>query len=63
MKQLLKVDKNGTKYWFDDTCPKCGGSGYISGYRMIEGGVCFKGGGNGAAYGRRSDDRNYCYDL
>ena len=47
MKQLLKVDKNGTKYWFDDTCPKCGGSGYIDGYWMIDGGICFKCGGNG----------------
>lgn len=47
MKHLLKVDKNGTKYWMDDTCPKCGGSGYIDGYWMIEGGICFKCGGNG----------------
>lgn len=47
MKHLLKVDKNGTKYWMDDTCPKCGGSGYIDGYWMIDGGICFKCGGNG----------------
>ena len=41
MVQLLKVDKNGTKYFSDDVCPKCGGSGHIRGYEFIEGGRCF----------------------
>lgn len=44
---LVKVDKNGTKYWFDPACPKCGGKGYIPGYEYIEGGICFKCGGSG----------------
>lgn len=45
--KLLRVDKNGTKYWADSTCPKCGGSGYISAYYYNAQGVCFLCGGNG----------------
>lgn len=44
---LLKTDKNGTKYFEDDRCPKCGGSGWIREYDHIEGGVCFKCQGSG----------------
>lgn len=44
---LIKVDKNGTKYWHKDGCPKCGGTGYIPGYEYVEGGRCFKCGGSG----------------
>lgn len=47
MATLVKVDKNGTKYWFDPRCPKCGGRGYIYGYEHIEGGICFMCGGRG----------------
>lgn len=44
---LVRTDKNGTKYWYDENCPKCGGRGYIYGYEYIEGGRCFKCGGTG----------------
>lgn len=47
MAVVTKIDKNGTKYWYEHRCPKCGGSGYIPGYEMIEQGVCFKCGGTG----------------
>ena len=26
-KRLIRTDKNGTQYWVDDRCPKCGGRG------------------------------------
>ena len=45
--RLIKVDRNGTEYWFDPVCPKCGGTGHISGYEHIEGGICFQCGGSG----------------
>ena len=48
MKRLIRVDKNGTKYWEESDCPRCGGRGYIPGYEMIEGGVCFKCNGSGS---------------
>lgn len=44
---LIKVDRNGTKYYQSDDCPKCGGKGYLYCYGHIEGGVCFKCGGTG----------------
>lgn len=47
MATLVKTDRNGTKYWYEHRCPKCGGKGYIPGYEMIAGGVCFKCGGSG----------------
>lgn len=45
--KLLRVDKNGTKYWADDTCPKCGGKGVIDAYYYNAQGVCFTCGGSG----------------
>lgn len=45
--KLLKVDKNGTKYWTDSTCPKCGGKGTIDAYYYNAQGVCFQCGGSG----------------
>jgi hypothetical protein len=46
-KVLIKVDRNGTKYWdVTDVCPRCGGRGdYILG--GLNYGVCFDCGGNG----------------
>ena len=44
---LVKIDKNGTKYWEDNCCRRCGGKGYLYGYEHVAGGVCFKCGGNG----------------
>lgn len=46
--KLLRIDKNGTKYWADDTCPKCGGKGVIDAYYYNEQGVCFLCGGSGS---------------
>lgn len=47
MATLIKTDKNGTKYWFERKCPKCGGTGYIDCYLYVEGGRCFHCGGTG----------------
>lgn len=47
MAKLLKVDRNGTKYWVETQCPKCGGNGYIDYYSYNEGGICFNCGGSG----------------
>lgn len=47
MATLVRTDKNGTKYWVENKCPKCGGSGYLSCYGHVEGGVCFKCDGSG----------------
>lgn len=44
MKQPLmyiRTDKNGTKYYSDCTCKRCGGGGYIDAYKYNDGGVCF----------------------
>lgn len=50
MKTLVKIDKNGTKYWSDSTCYKCGGKGYIHGYEYIQGGICFDCWGSGISH-------------
>lgn len=47
MAKLLRVDKNGTKYWVETKCPKCGGNGNIWYYNHVEAGVCFMCGGSG----------------
>lgn len=44
---LIKTDRNGTKYWHEAGCPRCGGTGYISHYYFIDNGRCFKCDGSG----------------
>lgn len=44
---LIRTDKNGTKYYESDVCPKCGGSGQLPCYYYNRGGVCFKCDGSG----------------
>lgn len=44
---LDRVDKNGTKYWRSNACPRCGGEGYVHGYEHVDGGRCFQCGGSG----------------
>lgn len=44
---LVKTDRNGTKYWYEQRCPKCGGSGYLPEYHMVSNGICFKCEGSG----------------
>lgn len=46
-KELIRTDRNGTKYWnVTETCPRCGGRGdYILG--NLNYGVCFQCGGTG----------------
>lgn len=46
-KKLVRVDRNGTKYWdITEACPRCGGRGdYILG--GLNYGVCFACGGSG----------------
>jgi hypothetical protein len=39
---LVKTDKNGTQYWVDANCSKCGGSGFLPGYEYIDGARCWK---------------------
>lgn len=51
-KRLVRTDKNGTQYWVDDRCPKCGGTGYIQGYSYQDGGICYQCDGSG--YGQTS---------
>lgn len=48
MKKLIKVDKNGTKYYYNQcACGKCGGSGIIPYYIPVNGGECFDCHGSG----------------
>lgn len=48
-RKLIKIDRNGTKYYSDCTCQRCGGKGRISYYSFIEGGICFECGGSGVS--------------
>ena len=42
MKKLIKIDKNGSKHFIEDECPRCHGTGRYGTY-----GVCFKCNGSG----------------
>lgn len=44
---LTRVDRNGTHYYVDHKCPKCGGTGNLPYYAHVEGGTCFLCGGSG----------------
>ena len=41
MAKLIRIDRNGTEYWEETKCPKCGGTGYIAAYHHVDGGRCF----------------------
>ena len=43
---LIKIDRNGTKYYSDDTCQRCGGQGERSEW-YYTGMICFECGGTG----------------
>lgn len=45
--KLIKVDKNGTKYYVSTVCPACNGTGTIPHYWYNENGRCFCCGGSG----------------
>lgn len=45
-RQLIRIDKNGTKYWADDTCKRCGGAGQRSEW-YYTGLTCYECGGTG----------------
>lgn len=47
MAKLVRIDRNGTKYYEDYCCPACGGTGYIDAFAYNEGGRCFTCGGSG----------------
>lgn len=42
-----RTDRNGTRYFCDDTCKRCGGKGVIQYYAYVDGGVCYECGGSG----------------
>ena len=44
--QYFKTDKNGTKYFYDWKCPRCGGAGFADKW-IATGRVCFACGGSG----------------
>ena len=44
--ELIRTDKNGTKYFADYTCPRCGGHGGSDAWRYT-GWTCYKCGGTG----------------
>lgn len=43
---LIRIDKNGTKYWSDDTCQRCGGDGQRAEW-YYTGSTCYECGGTG----------------
>ena len=45
--RLIKIDRNGSKHFVVDACPKCAGKGWIPGYEHVEGGICFMCDGSG----------------
>lgn len=45
----VRTDRNGTRYFNDCTCNRCGGRGVIDYYAHVDGGVCFECGGSGRA--------------
>lgn len=44
--QYFKTDRNGTKYYYDHTCPRCGGAGRSDNWWRT-GGTCYECGGTG----------------
>lgn len=48
--RYVRTDRNGTRYFEDSTCGRCGGRGVIDCYQYVEGGICFECGGSGVAY-------------
>lgn len=46
----IRTDRNGTRYFEDPTCPRCGGRGVIDCYNYVEGGICFECGGAGVSH-------------
>ena len=57
----VKTDRNGTKYYINHTCPRCGGEGRISYYSHIDSGICFQCGGTGR-YDRQEIERTPEYE-
>lgn len=47
MREYVRTDKNGTKIFYDYTCPRCGGTGKLIWYSHVYNGECFKCGGAG----------------
>ncbi len=46
MKTLIKIDRNGTKHFADDTCLRCGGAGARNEW-FFTGSICYECGGTG----------------
>ena len=45
-----RTDRNGTRYFSNYVCPRCGGRGVIEAYAYIDGGICFECGGAGRTH-------------
>ena len=45
----IRTDKNGTKYYYDWTCPRCGGAGFCDKW-INTGRVCYECGGTGKRF-------------
>lgn len=55
MSEFFRIDRNGTKIWWSNVCPRCGGGGYIENYWKVDDGVCWKCGGTGEYYHERKE--------
>lgn len=49
----IKTDKNGTLYFADYNCQRCGGIGFIDCFRYINNGICFECDGSGKSNSAR----------
>lgn len=45
--RFVREDKNGSRYYIDTKCPRCGGTGRLPEYKRIDNGVCYLCGGSG----------------
>ena len=49
--KYIRTDRNGTRYFSDFTCHRCGGFGKLNCYAYIDGGTCWECGGSGVSAG------------
>lgn len=44
-----REDRNGTRYYVTNKCPRCGGTGWLHEFEYVDGGICFMCHGSGFA--------------